>query len=249
MGHRVILDLSFGDCSVNKATGKAHFDGMPFQLKLPSLDALVPTLNKLGDDARLFKLDISRAFRNGRVDPRDAIHLGIMWQVKYYVDKNLAFGAIHGTSIFECITDLIRFILAKRGVQIFNYIDDIYVCCHKSVAQDAFEALNVVIESVGLPIKPSKVFLPTPRLSIMGIMVDIQVRTFSIPEEKLNEISQLCNEMFLRDRLTKQELQTLLGKLLYVARCVRGACIYLNCLLALVRFNHDNKNITPDEGY
>ena len=81
-----------------------------------------------------------------------------MWQNKYYIDKNLAFGAIHGTAVLERITDLIRFILAKQGNKIFNYIDDIYACCHKDVATEAFNALTLVIERVGLPINPSKVF-------------------------------------------------------------------------------------------
>ena len=72
--------------------------------------------------------------------------------------------------IFERITDFISFILSKQGVQVFNYIDDIYACCHKDVAQGATEALTLVVESVGLPINPAKVFPPTTRLSIMGIV-------------------------------------------------------------------------------
>ena len=134
------------------------------------------------------------------------------------------------TAIFECITNFIRFILAKQGIRIFNYIDDIYACCHKDVAQRAFEALTLVIQQVGLPINPAKVFPPTTSLPIMGIEVDVNARTFSIPIDKLDEIWNLCNEMFLRDRLTKRELQTLLGKLLYISRCVKGlACISIAC--------------------
>ena len=212
-GRRIILEFSYGEGSVNKAMDKDIFGDRPFKLKLHSLDELLPILEDLGSDARLWKVDISQAFRNVRIDPRDAIHLGIMWQDQYYIDKNLAFGVVHGTAIFECITN---FILAKQGIKIFNYIDDIYACCHKDVAQQAFEALTLVIQQVGLPINPAKVFPPTMSLPIMGIVVDVNSRTFSIPTDKLNEIWSLCNEMFLRDRLTKRELQTLLAKLLYI---------------------------------
>ena len=83
----------------------------------------------------------------------------------------------------------------------------------------------------------------------MGIVVDVNGCTFSIPTDKLNEIWNLCNEMFLRDRLTKQELQTLLGKLLYISRCVKGARMYLNRMLALLRRHHTCSNIIPDDGY
>ena len=202
-GRRVILDLSYGEGSVNNATNRDLFDDKPFKLKLPSLDHLLPILEELGPDARLWKIDISQAFRNVRIDPRDAIHLGIMWQNKYYIDKNLAFGAVHGTAIFERITNFIRFILAKQGIKIFNFVDDIYACSHKDVAQKAFDALTLVIQQVGLPRNPSKVFPPTTALPIMGIMVNVKEHTFSIPSDKLNEIWCLCNEMFLRDRLSR----------------------------------------------
>ena len=165
------------------------------------------------------------------------------------IDKNLAFSAVHGTAIFECITNFIRFILAKQGIKIFHFIDDIYACCHKDVAQQAFEALNLVIQQVGLPINPAKVFPPTTSLPIMGVVVDVNARTFSIPTDKLNEIWNLCNKMFLRDRLTKRELQTLLGKLLYISRCVKGTHMYLNHMLALLRRHHTCSNVIPDEGY
>ena len=55
-GRRVILDLSYGDNSVNKATSRDHFDNVQFQLKLPNLDVLIPHLERLGSQARLFKV-------------------------------------------------------------------------------------------------------------------------------------------------------------------------------------------------
>ena len=84
---------------------------IPFKLTLPSLDSLFPTFQYLGYNAQIFKVDTLRAFRNLPVDPGDAIHLGMKWRDKFYVDKFLAFGAVHGTGIFQRITDFIRYIL------------------------------------------------------------------------------------------------------------------------------------------
>ena len=248
-GRRVILDLSYGDYSVNHATNKELYDDSPFQLTLPSLDHLLPALQQFGQDARLFKVDISRAFRNVPVDPGDAIHLGIKWGDQYYIDKFLAFGAIHGTAIFERITNFIRYILANKGVTVYNYIDDIYACCHKDQAQTAFRALTDVIRSVGLPINPSKLFPPCKTLSILGIVVDVDSATFRIEEEKLREITTLCAHSFIRDVFTKRELQRLLGKLLYVSRCIRGAHVFLNRILSTLRDVGDSVRICPDEGF
>ena len=82
----VILDLSYGENLVNNAMDRGQFDGDDFKLTLPSLDNLLPF--------------IEHAFRNVPVDPRDSIHMGMKWKNKYYVEKSLAFGAVHRTGIF-----------------------------------------------------------------------------------------------------------------------------------------------------
>ena len=203
----------------------------------------------MGTDAHVFKVDISRAFRNVLIDPADAIHLGIKWQEKFYLDKNLAFGAVHGTAIFERISNFIRFILANKGIQVWNYIDDIYACCHKDKADEAFHTLLQVINSIGLPVNPKKVFQPCEKLSILGIVVDTYQGTFSIEDEKLDEIIQLCQETIIKDQITKRDLQRLLGKLLYISRCVKGARIFLNRLLSTLREQGDSPIIIPTQGF
>ena len=87
------------------------YDCLPFTLKFPNLDSVLPQLEKLDQDACLFKVDISRTFRNVRIDPGDAVHLGIYWNNQFYLDKNLAFGAVHGTAIFQRMTDFVRFLM------------------------------------------------------------------------------------------------------------------------------------------
>ena len=57
-GRRVILDFSYGDYSVNKATWADQFDDRGFQLKLLHLDMLLPHLEQLGPKASLFKVGI-----------------------------------------------------------------------------------------------------------------------------------------------------------------------------------------------
>ena len=94
------------------------YDNGHFSLNLPGLDNLLSTLRNLLDKALLFKIDISRAFHNIPVDTADAIHLGIKWDEKYYIDKHLAFGAVYGTAIFEVISNFVRFILVQHAFQL-----------------------------------------------------------------------------------------------------------------------------------
>ena len=210
---------------------------------------MVPLFEQLGQEARLFKVDIARAFRNVRIDPGDALHLGIKWDDSFYLDRNLAFRATHSTAIFQRITDFIHFLMAKKGFLIFNYIDDMYACCHENIANEAFQTLLEIINRIGLPMNPKKVLPPLKILTIMGIVVDIDKRTFSIPQDRLCEIYDLCSLTLLKVQVTKRELQSLLSKLLYVARCIQGARIFLNRMLQTLRQAHSSKVIAPDIGF
>ena len=58
----------------------------------------------------------------------------------------------------------------------------------------------------------------------LGILFDTMNRTRSIPPEKLQEIITLCNNM-----------QSLLGSLLYVSKCVKPVTFFLNHMLQVLR--------------
>ena len=53
-GHWIILDLSYGDYMLNKATVTDQLDGNVFQLKLPNLDMLLPHMEQLGKKSFTF---------------------------------------------------------------------------------------------------------------------------------------------------------------------------------------------------
>ena len=92
---RVIVDLSFGDHdSVNGTTVREIYDGHPFSLPLPNLDYLIHDILQCEGDLKFMKIDIARAFRNVRIDPADALKLGICHKGKFYIDKSLAFGTV-----------------------------------------------------------------------------------------------------------------------------------------------------------
>ena len=79
--------------------------------------------------------------------------------------------------------------------------------------------------------------------------MDIETRTFSIPPDKLRDIMEQCVLMFLRDRFTKQELQSLLGKLLFVSHCVAGSRRFLNRILSTLCKNHTANVILPNDSF
>ena len=55
----------------------------------------------------------------------------------------------------------------------------------------------------------------------LGILVDTETLTISIPTEKLQAIKQMCSQWATKDSCTKKGLQSLLGSLLYVTKCIK----------------------------
>ena len=75
---RTIMDLSWPEGhSVNYGVSKDVYLGTQFVLKYPSIDSTTSSLRKLGPAAMIYKIDISRAFRQIKVDPGDIDLLGL----------------------------------------------------------------------------------------------------------------------------------------------------------------------------
>ena len=185
------------------------------------------------------KIDIARAFRNVRLDPADVMKLGICHEGENYINKSLAFGAVHGTAIFQRITDAIRNILRSEGIVIWNYIDDLFACVEEDKAEYVFRRMYELIEQLGLPINPDKVVPPTTVMTCMGIRVDAYHKTISLTKEKLHELQLLCDEFVNKNRVSRWTLQSLLGKLLHMAKVLAPARAFLNRMLWYLRAQKD----------
>ena len=96
---RLIVDLSWPKGGgVNSRMADNEFDSYPCSLKYPTIDNIVQAIVDIGDDALLFKVDLQRAYRNLRTDPRDLSVLGLQWGPHKYVDVSVPFGLKSGAS-------------------------------------------------------------------------------------------------------------------------------------------------------
>ena len=91
--HRcVIVDLSFPHgCSVNAGVQSDTYLGTPFLLTLPTIDNITNKVKQLGKGFHLYKIDLSRAFRHVKLDPRDYNLLGLRLN-GLYIDSCFPFG-------------------------------------------------------------------------------------------------------------------------------------------------------------
>ena len=187
------------------------------------------------EDPYLAKIDVAHAFRNLRVDPADALKFGIFWKGNYYVDVALAFGWVHGCSAFQRASDAVVFLMKKLGHTIFAYIDDYIIISSEEEADRAFKQLSELLDELGLPMNPDKRVSPTKALTCLGINIDIARNILSIDSHKLRAIYDECCMVRFKKKLNKRGMQSLLGKLIYIHKCVKPARIFINRILHLFR--------------
>ena len=126
----------------------------------------------------------------------------------------------------------------QRGFCVIDYIDDYVGFGVPSVARASFASLFALMKDLGLNVSEKKLVPPSTQVVCLGILIDTEKGTVSIPPEKLHQVTDMVNEWLAKETCTKRQLQSLLGLLLYVHKCVKPARAFLNRMLALLRSGH-----------
>lgn len=118
-----------------------------------------------------------------------------------------------------------------------------------STAIAGYNSLQTLLTNLGLTEKLSKACPPSTTQTVLGILIDTVSMTLSVTPERLNEIHELLKLWLTKKSATKRELQSLVGKLSFVTKCVRQSRIFLNRLLTLLRSvksNHHFVRLTQE---
>ena len=74
--------------------------------------------------------------------------------------------------------------------------------------------------------------------------IDSVNKTIEIAEEKMCRIKVMIKDWRTKKSCSRQQLQSLLGNLLYIHKCVKPAHIFVSRMLELLRANYDKHTIT-----
>ena len=233
---RIIVDLSWphGN-SVNSYIPDNVFDDVEFTLRYPTVDHIVEQIASLGPTALLYKIDLKRAYRNLRSDPRDFSVLGLQWRDKCYIDISVPFGLKSGASACQMATQCVTHLMMSQGHWTCAYLDDILGVALPHKAKNAFMSLNNLIVSLGLPVNQNKVVAPAEEMLCLGININAKTGMLTIPREKILQIKELCKKWLSRAYATRKSLQKLLGHLIYLHKCVQPSRLFVNRILQVLR--------------
>ena len=248
---RIIVDLSFPESeSVNSRIPKETYLDDPVVLKYPNVDSLVQIVRSVGKGALMFKRDLKRAYRQIPVDTRDSHLLGFVWRGKLYFDRMMAMGLRSVAQICQRITNAISFMFKERsGFTCVNYLDDFAGAGDANSAGPAFEYLGILLAHCGFEESRKKPPHPAPttRMVFLGVIIDSVKSTLEVSEERLRELESLLSQWLTKSYASKKEVQSLIGKLNFVATCVRPSRVFLSRMLNFLRqMEHDKCPISSE---
>lgn len=204
------------------------------EFSMQSVDNAVSMIDK---NWYMGKVDLKNAYRSIPISKNSQRVTGLSWVVDgkkvYMVDTRLPFGARASPYIFNKVTQSVRYMMEKRGFHnIVVYLDDFWVCANSyhecSVAMDT---LLKLLRSLGFHINWSKVEGPSKCMTFLGIEINSEEMTLAIPKDKLEDTIGLVHTFLARRRSSKKQLQSLVGRLSWLARVVSPGRIFLRALI------------------
>ena len=209
---RVISDLSWPiGSSVNDFISKTVYLEEEICLHYVSVEEICDLVRKVGVGALVYKRDLKKAYRQIPVDPRDYRYLGYNWEGKMLMDTVLCMGQRNAAMACQRTTDGVMYIHNRRGHEGAPYLDDL------------------------IGVSPPKAAPPSSSQVVMGVLINTVDMTISVPPERMAELHIMLPQWLSKQRCSKVELQSLLGLLCYVVKCVRQSRVFLNRLLCDLR--------------
>jgi len=233
---RFVSDLSFPKGrSVNDGIDIEVYLGVSGKVSYPSVDDFVRLVQQKGQGSLLYKRDLSRAYRQFFLDPADIRFQGFHWRGHIYFDCALVMGCKSAAMMCQRATSAISLFLRSRNVSICSYLDDFAGVSLPQFANEDFELLGSVLSDLGLKESARKAHAPSVSMEFLGIQFNTVNMTLSITPARLVELRSLLDEWRVKKSASRKEIQSLVGKLQFAARCVPAGRLFISRILDLLK--------------
>lgn len=244
---RVIVDMSFptGE-GVNDGIRICSIYGRDTTYTLPSVTDLASMIQKAPATAWIWKADLARAYRQLRVDPIDTPLLGFGVDSKTYIDLCPSFGCRSSSGACQRISSAVVYIMAKKGFSMLAFLDD-FAGCENSHAQAtlAYNTFLQLAAALGLQLALEKCQAPSTKMQWLGYSINTKDMYIAIPPDRLEQVLQECHSWMDKKRASRTSIQSLVGKLVHLANCVRHARKFTSRILTTLRnMNYSNREWT-----
>lgn len=139
---------------------------------------------------------------------------------------------------------MIQYVLSLFECKIVNFLDDFGGADTPARAAESYSTVSRVLASMGVEQNIKKSCPPSAVMVFLGVLLDSEAMELRITEERLQEIRQLLPEWLLLKSATRRQLQSLVGKLQFVSKCVRPSRVFTARIIAKLRgLKHNNHKV------
>ena len=168
-------------------------DGTEFKLRLPNLWDLAASILSCGKGALLYKVDLSRAYRQLRSCPLDWPFLAVHCENETFVDIAVPFGLRHHALACQCTTEAVATIMeAEMGAHTHLYIDDTAGAAGPGVADRHCEHLLSCMDDLGLEAALEKCSPPLVCMIWIGVIFNALTLMMRIEPGRVEKVLRRC---------------------------------------------------------
>ena len=240
---RTVFDASFGLFSLNKNTPEKEYHESEYEFSFPKIDNLADICAKLGPGCYLWKRDLSRYFLQLKIDPFEYDKLGFVWRSELYLFVSFVWGCRHAGYAGQWLSTAVSFIHSHLGLEldndpfsILNYADD-FAGAEQSLSRAdlSFQTLGKLLNELGLFESLDKACPPSTTMTYLGIHFNTIDMCLHVDPEKLVELKSELSKWVRKTVAKKVELQSILGKLIWVSKAVRFSRAFVARIIGEIR--------------
>jgi hypothetical protein len=194
-----------------------------------AFDKMIRMFLQIGKGGVLFQIDFEKAYRMIPINPFDWPFLGVNVLGRHVVDTRLIFGAGEAPAEFSSFGDCLKWEMQNnlRVPWLEHYLDD-FVGGEKSEERTRLwlDILLMELRILGVTVNPDKVRWGR-KLIILGIEVDMENMTVSVPQKKAELLCQRIDEVLSADNgMTLRDMRSLTGMIGTCAMVVRQGRVF-----------------------
>ena len=244
---RTVYDATFGEHSINNNTPKDFYMGVQTEYDFPSVDDFEELLVSLGKGALMWKKDLARYYMQLPMDPCDYNKTAFIWREQLFFFIGLMFGLRHSGLAGQHVTSAVsaahnssgRMLEPSQDFNSLNYSDDLGGAELGIRSWLSFYMMGALLEKLGLEESTKKASPPSTDMIYLSVRFNTITQQKSVPPEKLAELQDILGRWSRKTLVTKKDLQSLVGKLMSVAKVVRHSRVFVCRLLSDLKRLHN----------
>ena len=157
-----------------------------------------------------------------------------------FCDTVLSMGCRSSAYLCQRVTNAVAFIMFKIGILVLNYLDDLASAETKENALFAYNTLSTLLQNCGIEEAKGKSYPPCTVMTFIGVLFNTESMTIEITPERLMEIKKLIKLWLHKEKASLKDIQSLLGKLNFIAACVRPGRLFASRMLRWLKALHSS---------